>query len=365
MQRANDAIRRGMHILVVDDDPALRELLRTTFELVETSVEEVGDAEAAAEAIERRLPDVIVLDIGLPGMDGVTFARTLRSHSATAEIGIVLLTGADVHEQAAEDMGVAAVVRKPFSPLELLAAVERASGVTPAALLSEAGSSDRADQLLLYAGDVRRLLEVERRQRRTLERSYRETLGALANALESRDFGTGAHSIRVQRYAWELTGVVAPELLADPSVEFGYLLHDIGKIGIPDRILSKPGPLTAEERFLMETHTTLGAQILSGVGLLDGNGIQVVRHHHERWDGQGYPDGLSGEHIPFAARIFAVADALDAMTSDRPYRPSGGWAAACAEIRAAAGTQFDPLVVEAFTRYEPALRALYARSAAA
>ena len=138
------------------------------------------------------------------------------------------------------DAGAAAVVRKPFSPLELLAAVERASGTIPAPLISEAGDTDRADQLLLYAEDVRRLLEVERRHRKTLERSYRETLGALANALESRDFGTGAHSIRVQRYAWELTGVVAPELLSDPSVEFGYLLHDIGKIGIPG-----PRPLQA------------------------------------------------------------------------------------------------------------------------
>jgi ribonuclease P protein subunit RPR2 len=354
-----------MHILVVDDDPALRMLLRTTFEQVETSVDEAGDAEAVAGAIARRRPDVIVLDVGLPGVDGVTFARSLRAAPETAGIGIVLLTGTDVHEQAGVDAGAAAVVRKPFSPLELLAAVERASGTIPAALISEAGDTDRADQLLLYAEDVRRLLEVERRHRKTLERSYRETLGALANALESRDFGTGAHSIRVQRYAWELTGVVAPELLSDPSVEFGYLLHDIGKIGIPDRVLSKPGPLTADERHLMETHTTLGAQIVAGVGLLDGNGIQIVRHHHERWDGQGYPDCLAGEQIPLSARIFAVADALDAMTSDRPYRPSGGWTAACAEIDAAAGTQFDPMVVMAFKSYEPELRALYQRSAAA
>jgi response regulator RpfG family c-di-GMP phosphodiesterase len=362
---STDTIRPGMHILVVDDDPALRMLLRTTFEQVETSVDEAGDAAEAAAAIAKRTPDVIVLDVGLPGMDGITFARTLREAPETAAIGIVMLTGADVEEEAGAQAGVAAVVRKPFSPLELLAAVERASGATPAPLISEAVETDRADQLLLYAEDVRRLLEVERRQRKTLERSYRETLGALANALESRDFGTGAHSIRVQRYAWELTAMVAPELLSDPSVEFGYLLHDIGKIGIPDRVLSKPGPLTPDERFLMETHTTLGAQIVAGVGLLDGNGIEIVRHHHERWDGQGYPDGIAGDDIPLSARVFAVADALDAMTSDRPYRPSGDWAAACAEIEAGAGTQFDPAIVAAFRKYEPALHALYLRSAAA
>jgi response regulator RpfG family c-di-GMP phosphodiesterase len=365
MSTARDTIRPGMHILVVDDDPSLRVLLRTTFELVETTVDEVGDAEAAVDAIARRKPDVIVLDVGLPGMDGITFASSLRSSPATATIGIVLLTGTDLQEEAGVDAGAAAVVRKPFSPLELLAAVERATGATPASHISEAGETDREDQLLLYAEDVRRLLEVERRQRRTLERSYRETLGALANALESRDFGTGAHSVRVQRYAWELTGVLAPHLLSDPSVEFGYLLHDIGKIGIPDRILCKPGPLTPDERQLMETHTTLGAQIVAGVGLLDGNGIQVVRHHHERWDGQGYPNGLAGDQIPLAARIFAVADALDAITSDRPYRPSGSWVSACAEIQIGAGTQFDPTVVQAFEQYEPSLRALYARSEAA
>jgi response regulator RpfG family c-di-GMP phosphodiesterase len=359
-----DTIRPGMHILVVDDDPALRVLLRTTFELVETSVDEVADVEEARAAIARRVPDVIVLDVHLPGVDGVTFARSLREEDATRHIGIVLLTGGNLEEHDGRAAGAAAVVRKPFSPLDLLAAVERAAGGTPQALLAEAVETGRDDQLLLYAGDVRRLLEVERRQRRHLERSYRETLGALANALESRDFGTGAHSVRVQRYAWELTGAVAPELLADPSVEFGYLLHDIGKIGIPDHILKKPGPLTRAERLVMETHTTLGAQIVAGVGMLDGNGIGIVRHHHERWDGQGYPNGLRGDAIPLAARIFAVADALDAMTSDRPYRAAGAWEMACGELVAGSGGQFDPAIIEAFERYEPALHAMRVRSAA-
>jgi putative nucleotidyltransferase with HDIG domain len=359
-----ETIRPGMHILIVDDDPALRVLLRTTFELVETSVDEVGDVDGAIAAIARRTPDVIVLDVNLPGMDGVTFARGLQAAEETKQIGIVLLTGGDLDQQRGRDAGAAAVVRKPFSPLELLAAVERAAGSVPPALLAEAPETGRNDQLLLYAGDVRRLLEVERRQRRHLERSYRETLGALANALESRDFGTGRHSLRVQRYAWELTGAVAPELLTDPSVEFGYLLHDIGKIGIPDHILQKPGPLTGEERLVMETHTTLGAQIVAGVGMLEGNGMMIVRHHHERWDGHGYPSGLRGERIPLAARIFAVADALDAMTNDRPYRVAGDWEAACQELIDGAGGQFDPTVVEAFRRYEPALHALQRRSVA-
>jgi putative nucleotidyltransferase with HDIG domain len=356
--------RPGLQILVVDDDPSLRELLRTTFELVEERVEEAGSAEEALEAIARTRPDVVVLDVGLPGIDGVTLARELNASDETSEIGIVLLTGGDLEEQAGRDAGAAAVVRKPFSPLDLLAAVERASGSATPPLLAEAAESLPDDQLLLYAGDVRRLLEVERRHRRNIERSYRETLGALANALESRDVGTGAHSARVQRYARELTSIVAPELLADQSVEFGYLLHDIGKIGIPDKILSKPGPLDPDERRVMETHTTLGAQILAGVGMLEERGIEIVRHHHERWDGAGYPDRLKGERIPLAARIFAVADALDAMTSDRPYRSAGDWGDACTELERGSGAQFDPDVVATFVKHEAVLKALRRRSAA-
>jgi ribonuclease P protein subunit RPR2 len=351
---------RQLEILVVDDDPALRMLLRTTFELVEMSFAEVADAEAARAEIRRNAPDVILLDVGLPGLDGLSFMRELKSSPRTAGIGIILLTGNDLDPEVARAAGAAGVVRKPFSPIDLLAAVERAGGAIGAPLLAGANEEALDDQLLLYAGDVRRLLEVERRNRRTIERSYRETLGALAVALESRDSGTGEHSVRVQRYALALTRAIAPELLDDPSIEFGYLLHDIGKVGIPDGILQKPSSLTVEERRVMERHTTLGAEILAGVGLLESNGIAIVRHHHERWDGGGYPDRLAGEAIPLPARIFAVADALDAMTSDRPYRAAGAWEAAVAELERGAGAQFEPDVVTAFRHCEPDLRLLAA-----
>jgi len=179
---------------------------------------------------------------------------------------------------------------------------------------------------------------------------------ALASALESKDHSTGEHSLRVHRYAIELAQVTAPEVVDDESVGYGFMLHDVGKIGIPDRILQKPGPLTANERRLMETHTTLGEQLLRGVSFLRGTGLEVVRSHHERWDGRGYPDGRAGTEIPPAARIFAVADALDAMTSDRPYRRAMSWAAAGRELEQEAGRQFDPAVVRAFNARERSLR---------
>jgi ribonuclease P protein subunit RPR2 len=145
------------------------------------------------------------------------------------------------------------------------------------------------------------------------------------------------------------------------SAAYGFLLHDVGKIGIPDNVLQKPGPLTTDERRLMQTHTVLGEQMLGGVAFLKGQGLLVVRSHHERWDGDGYPDGLGGEEIPLAARIFAVADTLDAMTSDRPYRRGGSWEEAGAEIVAQSGRQFDPAMVDAFREHEPALREICRR----
>jgi len=214
------------------------------------------------------------------------------------------------------------------------------------------------EQLDLCPDDLRRLVEIERGQRLLLQSAYEETVVALARALESKDSGTGAHSQRVQRYALELAEAVAPDLLGDESAEHGFLLHDVGKIGIPDRVLRKPGPLDPDERRLMETHTLVGERMLSDLALLRGEGLRVVRSHHERWDGSGYPDRLAGDEIPVGARVFAVADTLDALTNDRPYRAAGSWEDASELIVSEASRQFDPDVVEAFQAREQALRAL-------
>jgi ribonuclease P protein subunit RPR2 len=343
--------------LLVDDDDALRALLRTTFEAVDVEVDEAADAVAAQECIAVARPDAIVLDVAMPGLDGVALCALLKAGPMTREIPIVLLTGSEIATEAtAREAGAEALILKPFSPLELLAVVERVAAGLHATPFRAGGKRRPEEQLLLYARDLRHLLELERGQRRLLQSAYHETVTALAGALESKDHGTGEHSQRVQRFAVELAQLAAPEVCDDESVSYGFMLHDVGKIGIPDRILQKPGPLTSTERRLMETHTVLGEKLLRGVSFLRGSGLEVVRSHHERWDGRGYPDGRAGTDIPAAARIFAVADALDAMTSDRPYRRAMSWPAAGRELELQSGKQFDPAVVDAFQACERSLR---------
>ena len=350
------ATAAGLRLLVVDDDPSTRALLRTTFEVADFDVDEADDAPSAAVLIRARPPSVLVLDIAMPGMSGLAFCRQLKDDPATRAIRVVLLSGvAEGTEENAKAAGADAFLRKPFSPLALLTLVERLSGAEPSTPSPSSLGEVYGDQALMYARDLRHLVELERGQRVLLERAYSETVSALASALEWKDTGTRAHSQRVQLYAVEVARALEPRLLDDPSVEYGFLLHDVGKIGIPDHILQKPAPLTRAERNLIQTHTLLGHQMLAGVAFLRGDGVRIVRSHHERWDGGGYPDGLAGTEIPLGARVFAVADALDAMTSDRPYRSARSWGAAAEEVVRESGRQFDPDVVDAVCRVEPEL----------
>jgi response regulator RpfG family c-di-GMP phosphodiesterase len=341
-------------ILVVDDDAGLRLLLRTTLTADEFSVEEAVSAEEAREVARFWSPGTIILDVGLPGMDGLTFCRELKQNPVYGSPHVILLTGQETTTTEVRAAGPDAVLGKPFSPLELIRILSSVGEAMPGAVPEP--PADDAEQLLIYARDLNRLLEIERTQRRLLQHAYRETATALADALEAKDPVTGLHALRVQRYASELTRALDPSLLEDPSLEYGFLLHDIGKLGVPDTILQKPGPLTRPERLVMQQHTRLGAEILAGVALLQGEGLKVVRSHHERWDGAGYPDGLEGREIPAGARIFALVDAVDAMTSDRPYRNALGWEQAVDEILAQSGQQFDPRVVAAFAGREWRMR---------
>jgi putative nucleotidyltransferase with HDIG domain len=211
----------------------------------------------------------------------------------------------------------------------------------------ERAAAEKERQLERYAADLRETFKRERERRHDLRRSYMATVRALCNAVEARDAYTGKHAERVAAYGMAIARVLGAEFADDPEVEFGFLLHDVGKVAVPDAILWKPDPLTQEERRLMERHPVVGWEILREIDFL-GEAKLVVRHHHERWDGDGYPDGLDGEDIPLAARVFAVADVLDALTTLRPYRRPSSTADAREMIRAGAGTQFDPTVVSAF-----------------
>ncbi len=219
-----------VRLLLVDDDSALRTLLRTTFEVVDIEVDEAASAEAALRVVREAPPDAIVLDVRMPGMSGLELCRRLKSSPATEHIAVVLLTGPEgVSEEEAERAGADALVHKPFSPLELLAVVERLAGGLHPVPFRAAKARDEGGQLLLYARDLRHLLEIERGQRVLLQTAYQETVRALASALESKDTGTRAHSQRVQRYAVELARAVSPSLARNPSAEYGFLLHDVGQ----------------------------------------------------------------------------------------------------------------------------------------
>ncbi len=202
-------------------------------------------------------------------------------------------------------------------------------------------------QLQRYAADLRETFMEERSRSEQLRHSYTLTVRALASAVEARDAYTGRHAERVAAYGLALGEVYGMRLGDDPQIEFGFLLHDVGKVAVPDAILFKPGPLTAAERLVMQQHPTTGSEIVRDIEFL-GAARDVIRSHHERWDGTGYPDKLAGEDIPLAARIFAVADTLDALTSERPYRLASTLAEARAIIDESDGTHFDPDVIVAF-----------------
>src|SRR3984893_10640108 len=193
-------------------------------------------------------------------------------------------------------------------------------------------------QLDRYAADLRATSRRERQRARELSESYMATVRALSNAVEARDAYTAHHADRVTAYGIELAG--------DSELECAFLLHDVGKVAIPDGILFKAGTLDEQERAVMERHPVIGEEIIREIAFLQP-ARPLVRHHHERWDGAGYPDGLAGQEIPLVARVFALADALDALTSDRPYRPAVAIAEARDVIESSDG-QFDPAVLEAF-----------------
>jgi ribonuclease P protein subunit RPR2 len=210
------------------------------------------------------------------------------------------------------------------------------------------------EQLIVFARELGELYQLERQRSSELEavlsslqESYMATMKSLALVIEAKDRTTRGHLERTQAFGMALARRVDPVLADAVELGYGFFLHDLGKVGIPEDILCKAGPLSGEEWALMRGHPLIGAQIVAPIRFL-GEAAQVIRHHHERFDGTGYPDGLAARAIPLPARIFAVADSFDAMISDRPYRRARPVEVALGEIEDGAGTQFDPEIVEAF-----------------
>jgi response regulator RpfG family c-di-GMP phosphodiesterase len=336
---ASDA--RRACILIADDEEEIRNVL---YELLSEDYEcqLVASAEEALARLAVKRFDIVVSDINMEGMSGLEMIPHVNGISP--DTTVIMVSGTQTVESAIEALRAGAFdyVMKPFDLRHVEAAVRRALEH------KQLRESKRRYENYLEELVAERTAELDRTLA-TLEDSYRMTLKALAAALETRDRETHGHSERVVSFSLRLgreLNLAGDELR---SLEFGALLHDIGKIGVPDAILHKPAQLCEAEWVRMRRHPVHGQQILQGIKFLEG-AARVVGQHHEKWDGTGYPVGLRETEIDLNARIFAVADAFDAITSDRVYRAGRPYDVAVAELEEYAGRQFDPAVVEAFRR---------------
>jgi response regulator RpfG family c-di-GMP phosphodiesterase len=327
-------------VLIVDDEQDIRTTLHAVFGSAGYECRMAPNGREAAKLFETERSPLTITDLKMPGMDGLQLLQHVKARDADA--AVIMLTGAADVRTAVESLkqGASDFILKPVNLDQVLLAAERA--LERRQLLMER----REHQALLeyrVAEATRDLASALGELRQT----YQATLEALGSALATREVGTELHSRRVHAYSIALARAHGlPESELD-ALGRGVLLHDIGKIGISDAILLKPGPLTPEEWTIMRTHPEVGRQILERIPFLR-DAIPVVHHHHERWDGTGYPLGLAGAAIPLGARIFAVADAFDAMTFDRPYSKAIEMDVARDRIREAASTHFDPDIVATF-----------------
>ena len=328
-------------VLIVDDEPEIREVLCDLLG-IDYDCEGAASAEEALNQLAAGTFSLIVSDITMGGMSGLEMIP--HALAASPETVVVMVSGMQTIESAVEALRVGAFdyIMKPFDLRQVEAAVKRALEH------HELRAAKRRYENQLEELVEQRTIELDQALS-SLEDAYRSTLKALTAALETRDAETHGHSERVVTFSLRLGRELGLDKAQMTALEFGSLLHDIGKIGVPDAILRKPAKLTEEEWMRMREHPRHGQQILREIEFLAG-AARVVAQHHERWDGSGYPFGLRGEEIDLNARIFAVADAFDAMISDRVYRRGRSYEAAREELDGWSGRQFDPQVVEAFHR---------------
>lgn len=327
--------QRNQTILVVEDSPTIRSLLSRNLREAGFRVLEAGDKREVIQLLTREVPDLVLGEAELGSNDRQSLLRLVKDHSGNREIPVIVMTamGKRGHVRRILQEGAAAFLAKPFNIDELVVLVERILADRLRLLLQEREHLDRERRLIL------------------------DSISSLVSALEARDSYTRGHSEAVAELVAAMVEVTGASEVEVERARLGGRLHDIGKIGVPDRILLKDGPLTDEEFAVIRRHPLIGAQILENITSLR-DVCEIVRHHHERYDGKGYPDGLAGEEIPLLARFTAVADTFHAITSERPYRPARTPIQALEIIREVQGSQLCPQAVEVFfelARLRPAL----------
>jgi putative nucleotidyltransferase with HDIG domain len=332
---------RPDHILVVDDESAVIDVVVAWLEQAGYDVSSAPDAELALLHLQDDPGcDLVLSDVMMPGCDGLTLLNHIGRDYCS--VPVVMLTGVQDVQVAANAFRRGAIdyLVKPFDRDQLLPVVRRALDHSRLMKRNEAYRQNLEEIISNRTSRLRATMQ-------DLERSYDFTLEAMGDALDLRDAETEGHSRRVTAYTIALAremGLTHNQLRV---IARGAFLHDIGKIATPDRILLKPGKLDAEETAIMREHCARGYEMVRKIPFLR-DAAEIVHAHQETFDGTGYPRGLSGEEIPLGARIFAIADTLDAITSDRPYRKGRSFADARAEIVRCSGTQFDPAIVKVF-----------------
>ncbi|MFZ2023306.1 MAG: HD domain-containing phosphohydrolase [Terracidiphilus sp.] len=334
--------RKAPRILVVDDETPVRSMIAAALDRQGYIVDLAGGGREALEALEANAFNLVLTDIVMQDVNGIALLE--RIHALQPNLPVVMVTAVHDISVAIDSMrrGAYDYLLKPFERDQLLNTVQRALSHRQA--LEETQNYHQNLEEM-----VRARTEMLRHAMEDLEHSYDVTLEALGDALDLKDSETEGHSKRVTAYAIALAramGIPPDEI---KIIARGAFLHDIGKMAIPDEILRKPGKLTPEEQTIMREHCARGYHMLRKIPFLSG-AAEIVYCHQEHYDGNGYPNGLRGREIPVGARIFAVADTLDAITSDRPYRKARGFDTAREEILRCSGTQFDPAVVETFLK---------------
>jgi putative nucleotidyltransferase with HDIG domain len=327
-------------VLVVDDEEAIREVVSTLLEAQGYRCTTCENGRKALEKFRQDTFDLVLSDIVMPEMDGMKLLAELRA--ADPDVPVIMVTAMHDISIALEAIRAGAYdyILKPFEKDQLYLSVRRALEHRRLVIENQTYQSDleqlvaeRTQQLSIALQD--------------LEQSYDYTLEALGGALDAKDAETEGHCQRVTAFTITMAKAMKVDKGLLRHIARGAFLHDIGKMGIPDHILRKPGPLTPEEREIMRRHCEIGYAVLERIPFLK-EAAEIVLSHQECYDGSGYPRGLKGEQIPLGARIFAIADTLDAMISDRPYRRAQPISAAREEIHRYSGSQFDPRVVEVF-----------------